>query len=229
MLLVLLKAILIYFLVLLCIRLTGKRQLGEMQPFELVVMLMIADLATVPINDPYVPFYAGVIPIIALTFLSIIISLISRKSLRVRRLVDGKSVIVIDRGSISLTNLKKLNMNVHDLLEAVRAEGNLDINAIQYAIFENNGKISIVEKSKDPTAPTDSFLPLIIIADGKYDMRNLELCGLTKQQIDIVLKKNGIINPKEVLFADIRQDGTLYVSPKNGDYFTQNLKIKGVW
>src|SRR5690606_28857737 len=131
------KAVIIYFFVLICIRITGKRQLGEMQPFELVIMLMIADLAAIPINDPYLPFYSGIIPIIALTFLSIIISLITRKSLRMRRLIDGKSVIVIERGAINHKNLKKLNMNMHDLLEAIRSEGKFDINSIQYAIVEN--------------------------------------------------------------------------------------------
>lgn len=226
---VLIKAIIIYFLVLFCIRLTGKRQLGEMQPFELVIMLMIADLAAVPINDPYVPFYWGIIPIVALTFLSIIISFISRKSLRMRRLIDGKSVIVIDRGAINHKNLTKLNMNMHDLLEAIRAEGKVDINTIKYAIFENNGKISIIEKSKDPTQPTDDFLPIVLIVDGLYDLRNLEVCGLKKQQVDVVLKKNGVIDTKQVIFADIRQDGTLYVATKSGEYFTETLKIKGVW
>lgn len=229
MLLVLIKAIVIYLLVFFCVRLTGKRQLGEMQPFELIVMLMIADLAAIPINDPSVPFYFGIVPIVALTFFSIVISLIARKSLLARRIISGKSVIVIDKGAVSYKNLKKMNLNMHDLLEAIRSGGYPDINTIEYAIFETNGKLCVIEKETDPTKPAPALLPLILIVDGKYDERNLQLSGIRHQEINVALKKNSIINLKEVLYMDVRQDGLAYISSKSGEFFTENLKIRGNW
>lgn len=229
MLLVLIKAVIIYFLVFFCVRLTGKRQLGEMQPFELIVMLMLADLAAIPISEPSVPIYYGIVPIIALTFFSIIISLIARKSLLARRIISGKSIIVIDKGAVSYKNLKRMNLNMHDLLEAIRSGGYPDINTIEYAIFETNGKLCVIEKETDPTQPVPALLPLILIVDGKYDERNLQLTGIKHQEINVMLKKNGIINIKDVLYMDVRQDGTAYISSKNGEFFTENLKIRGDW
>ncbi|MCL2675389.1 MAG: DUF421 domain-containing protein [Firmicutes bacterium] len=229
MLLVLIKAGIIYFVVFFCVRLTGKRQLGEMQPVELIVMLMLADLAAIPISDPSIPFYYGVIPIVALTFFSIIISLIARKSLIARRLISGKSVIVIDKGGINYKNLKKMNLNMHDLIEAIRSSGYPDINTIEYAIFATNGKLCVIEKESDPTKPTPAFLPLILIVDGKYNEHNLQITGLKQREVDVSLRKNGIIDIKEVLYMDVRQDGTAYISSKKDKYFNETLRVQKGW
>jgi uncharacterized membrane protein YcaP (DUF421 family) len=223
------KSIVMFFLVLFCIRLTGKRQLGEMQPFELVIMLIIADVACNPINDPYVPFYGGIVPVLTLTFLSIMLSLLARKSLRARRFISGKSVIVIDKNGINYENLKKMNLNMTDLLEAIHGESKTDINDIEYAIFETNGKICIVDKMPQEGKNAPVYFPLTLVIDGQFDMKNMQKAGLKPNVIENSIRKNGIKNIKDVLFVDVRQDGTLYVAPKHASYYTDTLRIKGSW
>lgn len=227
MLVVFIKSIITFFLVLLVVRLMGKRQLGEMQPFELVITFIIAEVACIPMNDPYIPFYYGIIPILTLGLLHIVVSFLARKSLIVRRLLSGRSLIVIDPDGIVYDNLKKMNLNVNDLIEAIRSAGYMDISEIEYAIFETNGKLCVVEKAADPTAIKPAFLPLPLVIDGKFAMDNLELSGTTVPMLTQAVKKNRLSGIKDVLYADVRQDGTVYVSPKKGKCFTEKLAISG--
>jgi len=229
MLVVLIKAVLVFIIVLFCVRLMGKRQLSEMQPFELVIMLIIADIASIPLSDPSVPFYGGIVPIIALTFLHIFISILSRKSLFVRRIVSGRPILVIDKQGINYKNLKRMNVSMHDLIEAIRSNGNVDINQIEYAIFETNGKICVVEKPEDPANPSPALLPLTLIVDGKWNNKGLDQAKIKKPSIEKQLKKNKIHRIKDILYMDVRQDGTAYVSPKASSYFTLDLKTRGEW
>ena len=215
MLIVFLKSLIIFVAVVIAVRLMGKRTISEMQPFELVVTLIISEVACIPINDPYIPFYAGLIPIVTLTFLEVLVSFISRKSIKVRRLVSGRAMLVIDKDGINYENLKKLNMNVHDLIETAHSSGYPDVSEIAYAIIETNGKMSVVEKTEE-----QPLLPLILVVDGKINESNVK-----KSQ---VLKQNGVAL-KDVLYADVRQDGTFYASPKNGGCFTSNLAVGGDW
>jgi uncharacterized membrane protein YcaP (DUF421 family) len=214
-------------LVLIVVRLMGKRQLGEMQPFELVITFIIAEVACIPMNDPYIPFYYGIVPIITLGVLHLVLSVLARKSILARKIISGRSVIAIDKNGINYENLKKMNVNVNDLIEAVRSSGYMDFADIEYAIFETNGKVCVVEKECDPTQPKPAYLPLSLLVDGKFDKENLELAGASEQKIIEVFLKNGIKNPKDVLYTDVRQDGTLYVSPKYKKCFTQKISIKG--
>lgn len=227
MLVVFIKSLITFFLVLIVVRLMGKRQLGEMQPFELVITFIIAEVACIPMNDPYIPFYYGIVPIITLGVLHLVLSVLARKSILARKIISGRSVIAIDKNGINYENLKKMNVNVNDLIEAVRSSGYMDFADIEYAIFETNGKVCVVEKECDPTQPKPAYLPLSLLIDGKFDKENLELAGATEQKITEVFLKNGIKNPKDVLYTDVRQDGTLYVSPKYKKCFTQKISIKG--
>ncbi len=227
MLVVFIKSVITFFLVLIVVRLMGKRQLGEMQPFELVITFIIAEVACIPMNDPYIPFYYGIVPIITLGVLHLVLSLVARKSMLARKIISGRSVLAIDKNGINYENLKKMNMNVNDLIEAVRSSGYMDFADIEYAIFETNGKVCVVEKACDPTEVKPAFLPLSLLIDGKFDEDNLALAGVQESKIREVFLKNGLKNPKEVLYADVRQDGTLYVSPKYKQCFTQKISIKG--
>ena len=227
MLVVFIKSLITFFLVLIVVRLMCKRQLGEMQPFELVITFIIAEVACIPMNDPYIPFYYGIVPIITLGVLHLVLSVLARKSILARKIISGRSVIAIDKNGINYENLKKMNVNANDLIEAVRSSGYMDFADIEYAIFETNGKVCVVEKECDPTQPKPAYLPLSLLIDGKFDKENLELAGASEQKIIEVFLKNGIKNPKDVLYTDVRQDGTLYVSPKYKKCFTQKISIKG--
>ncbi len=225
MLVVFFKSIIVFVIVFIVIRLMGKRQLGEMQPFELVITLIIAEVGCIPMNDPYIPFYAGLVPIITLAFLQIVISTIARKSLIARRLISGSSVIVVDKNGINYSNLKKLNININDLIEASRSGGYMDLKDIAYAIFETNGNLCVIEKPKDENAqPT---LPLPLVIDGKFEGKNLKLASVTEQQVLALIKKNGIKKIKEILYMDVRQDGVAYISPKHQSSIITKMKVAG--
>ena len=208
-------------------RVMGKRQLGEMQPFELVITLIIAEVACIPMNDPYIPFYYGIIPIVTLASLSVVLSLISRKSMKVRRLLAGKSMLAIDKDGINYENMKRMNLNMDDLIETTKTSGYPDLSTIAYAIVETNGKISIIEKPQDPFEKKPALLPIPLFVDGYWDDENLRRAGVTKCLIEGTFKKHGFHNPKKILYADIRQDGVLFVSPKYEKDFTHNLKKRG--
>ncbi len=229
MLILFIKSTIIFIVVLIAVRLMGKRTLSEMQPFELVITLVIAEVACIPINDPYIPFYSSIVPVITLTFLQIILSFIARKSLWARRVMTGRAMIVIDKDGINMENLKKMNMNVHDLVETVHTTGYMDINDIEYAIIETNGKMSVVERMVDPTKPTPALMPLILAVDGKWNNDNLVRANTNENVINVALRKNGLKGVKDVLYADVRQDGTMYVSPKKGKYFTAKVAVGGQW
>lgn len=227
MLVVLLKSVITFFLVWYVVRLMGKRQLGEMQPFELVITLIIAEVACIPMNDPYIPFYAGVVPIVTLGFLQVLISTIARKSLAARKVISGSSVIVIDKDGINYENLKMLNMNVNDLIEAARGAGYPDFSRIAYAIFETNGNLCVIEKPSDPTVIEPPVLPVSLVTDGRWSEENLELCRADKEEIVEGLKQNGVDDVSRVLYLDVRQNGVCYVAPKNGKSFGMKASVDG--
>lgn len=223
------KSIVIFVSVLFVLRIMGKRQLGEMQPFELVITFILAEVACIPINDPYIPLYFGIIPIISLGMLHILISVIVRKSMFVRRALSGRSVIVVDKNGINYESLKKMNLNMNDLVVAVRSSGYVDFNKIEYAIIETNGKLCVVEKTQDTTAEIQetAVLPISIFIDGYWDESNLSLSGVRRDDVIKAFTKNGYKKTKDILYADVRQDGTLYISPKSGKCFTDKVSLNG--
>ncbi len=238
---VMLKSIITFLVVFFVIRLMGKRQIGEMQPFELVITLIIAEVACIPMNDPYIPLYYGIIPIITLATLHIVLSFISRKSVKARKLLSGSSVVVINPDGIIFDNLQKMNMNMDDLIEAVRTAGYVDLSQIAYAIFETNGKLCVVEKEQEQSGQSQeneaqesqsdeqertALLPLELIVDGKINEENMALAGANKNEIEELLKTKKL-KISDLLYADVRQDGNAYFSPKKAKAFTSPLAITG--
>lgn len=231
---VFLKSIITFIVVFFVIRLMGKRQIGEMQPFELVITLIIAEVACIPMNDPYIPIYYGLVPIVTLATLHILLSLLSRKSIKARKVLSGSSVIVIDKTGIKYENLKKMNMNMDDLIEAVRTSGYVDFMQIAYAIFETNGQLCVVEKEQEQSGGEEdsqgeqskTLLPLELLVDGKYIEQNLELSGTPKSEISRVLEEKKL-RLSDMLYIDVRQDGNAYFSPKHAPSFCSALAITG--
>lgn len=227
----LIRVIIIYLVVLALVRLMGKRQIGEIQPFELVIMLIFADLATIPMTDSSVPLLLGIIPLVTLVLLQFFLSLISRKSIFFQNLINGKPVIVIGPNGIIYPNLKALNMSIDDLQEALRGCNVSNFDEVQYAIVETNGKMSVIlKKANSPVTNEDMHInaqentyPIIIIDDGKYNNENIKLTQLSKDYIDELLKKNNIKSYKDVLVLNIDNNGKIYLQTKNDKY--QNLEI----
>lgn len=222
MLLTLIKSIITFFLIFFVVRLMGKRQIGEMQPFELVITLIIAEVACIPMNDPYIPIYYGVVPIIVLSFLQIVFSFLSEKFVSVRRFVSGRAITVIDMHGINYDNLRRLNMNVSDLIEAVRSAGYPDLSKIAYAIIETNGKICVVEKTDG--GPT--LLPVSVVLSGKWQEGNVAMTGLDKQSLlTLISQKGGSL--KNTVYVDVRQNGRAYVFPSKGECYCGDVRLSG--
>ena len=214
-------------LVFFVIRLMGKRQIGEMQPFEFVITLILAEVACLPMNDAAIPLYYGIVPVVNLAFLDIAITFIGRKSNAFRRIADGRSVLVIDGNGIVRENLAKMNMNVDDVVMSCRSCGYPDLSAVRYAVVEPNGKFSVIPKTSDPTKPKPDDLPLPLVRDGKKDEKNLKEYGITQAHINKALYTGGLKSVKEVLYMDLRRDGTVYVSPNKKPCYTCKIRFTG--
>ena len=216
----------IYFVVLLFLRIMGKRQIGEMQPYELVITLIIADLATVPMSDANIPLLNGVLPLAILVILHYSITMLTRKSILLRKIISGQPVIVISPDGINYDALKKLNMNLHDLQESLRQCNYFNFEQVRYAIIETNGKMSIVPNAEDAPATAKDVnannpppeIPMLIISDGKIIKQNLEQMNLSKQQFDKLLNQLNIKNIKNIVVMNIDTKGKLYYQLKGKQY-----------
>lgn len=211
----------------------GKRQIGEMQPFELVITLIIADLACVPMAEISVPLGHGLIPIFTLLVVHFLICVISRKVMWARYLVSGRSVIVMDSDGINYHELKKLNMTLDDLIELLRGCNVFNLEDVSYAIIETNGKMSCITKSGSSPATKDDLkiktepaeLPINIIMDGKIMKENTAILRLNDKNIIKILKSNKINAVKSVLILTIDSNGNCFLQErfKNAKNFKVNL------
>jgi uncharacterized membrane protein YcaP (DUF421 family) len=203
-------------------RAMGKRQIGQLQPFELAVAIMISELAAVPMQNTGVPLVNGIIPIITLLAAQILLSLISLKSIKARGIICGKPNILIENGKINEVNLRNEMYTLNDLLEQLRIKGTSNILDIEYAILETNGQLSIIPKSqKRPLTPEDikietqyEGIPLDLVIDGDINYKNLKKANLDEKWLINQLNNYGINNTKEALFVSLDSGGKLYFQKK---------------
>lgn len=222
----LIRCIIIYLIVLVIFRIMGKRQLGELQPFEFVITLIIADLATIPMTEINIPIIHGIIPLITLMLLHFFISWISRKSIFMRKVINGKPVLLITPQGINYEALKELNMNFNDLNEALRNLNYFSLDQIEYAIVETNGKMTVLPNSQNaPLTSTDfnikkepSALPVMIINDGKLMKENLQVLKIDENFVMNNMKKVGAFKYKDVIIATLDNLGKLYIQIKDKPY-----------
>lgn len=197
---VLIRAVILYIVITFSLRLMGKRQLGELQPSELVVTILISNIAAIPVEDSSVPMIMGIVPILTLVCLDVIMSGIMLKSAKVRKLMIGSPRIIISDGDILQKEMKRLRYTVDDLTEAMREEQIFDINQIHYAIVETTGKINfLLKKDYQPAERQDVQAggstdnpPSVIIRDGITDKEQLRLLGLGEQWLTKVLRENNV-------------------------------------
>ncbi|NLC67379.1 MAG: DUF421 domain-containing protein [Clostridiaceae bacterium] len=222
MLIVFIRTLILYFLVVAVMRIMGKRQIGQLQPFELVVAIMISELAAVPMQDTAIPLINGIIPILTLLIAQLALSLISMLSVRARGLICGTPSILIENGKISEHNLRKEMYTLNDLLEQLRNSNFFNISDVEFAILETNGQLSIIPKSqKRPVNAEDlnistsyEGLPLDLILDGKVILKNLQKANLDIDWLKNELGNFGITNINDVLFASLDTNGNLYFQEK---------------
>lgn len=222
MLVVFIRTILLYAIVVVVMRMMGKRQIGQLQPFELVVAIMISELAAVPMQNTGIPLVNGIIPILTLLFAQLTLSFISLKSMKARGVICGKPRVLIENGKIVESGLKSEMYTLNDLLEQLRIKSVPDISDVEFAILETNGQLSIIPKSqKRPVVPEDlqvstkyEGIPLDLIIDGTVIDKNLNKIGLGRDWLTGELNKFGISNLNEVLFASIDSQGEIFYQKK---------------
>ncbi|WP_347488427.1 DUF421 domain-containing protein [Desulfoscipio sp. XC116] len=222
MLLIIIRTLILYIAVVTVMRIMGKREIGQLQPFELVVALMIADLAAIPMQNTGIPLLSGIIPIIILMTAQVTLSYVSMKSLKARGVICGKPSVVVANGKLVEAELRYLRYNVNDLLEQLRAKSYPNLADVEFAILETNGQLSVIPKSqKRALQPEDlqiktlyEGMPLTLIIDGQLNEQNLRKVNLTREWLITELRKFGINDFKKVFFASLDTAGKLFYQLK---------------
>ena len=212
------RTVILYFLIMLGLRLMGKRQIGELEPSELVLTMMISDLATVPMQDFGIPLLAGVIPILTLLALSMLLSQLSLGSLRLRELICGTPAVLIRQGVIQQEAMRKNRFTVDELLEELRSQGICRVEDVKYAVLENSGQLSVLpwNTCQPPSAqqlgvePEDDVtLPVILISDGRVLGKRLAACGRDEAWLKKQLAREGLSSPRQVFLLTLDEQGTV--------------------
>jgi uncharacterized membrane protein YcaP (DUF421 family) len=216
------RALLLYILVVVVMRIMGKRQIGQLQPFELVITIMIAELAAVPMQNTGIPLVNGIVPILTLLAAQIAFSYINLKSERARAFICGKPSILIENGKIREDELKRQIYNINDLMEQLRIKNFNNIADVEFAILETNGEISIIPRSqKRPIVPKDLNIPTnyegmttTLVSDGRVMSENLGKIGQDENWLQSELDKLGVESPRDLLFASIDTSGKIFFQKK---------------
>lgn len=218
---VLIRAVLLYIVIALCLRLMGKRQLGELQPSELVVTILISNIAAIPVEDSSVPMIMGVVPIVTLVCLNVIVSGIMLKSTKMRKLIIGSPRIIISEGKILQNEMKRLRYTVDDLMESMRNEQIFNVSQIHYAIVETTGKINfLLKKDCQPAEKQDVNAggstenpPSVIIRDGIRDNEQMRLLGLGEKWLTKTLREKNL-SEKNVFLMTADKNGKFEIIEK---------------
>lgn len=212
----------LYMAVLVAIRIMGKREVGQLSAFDLVVAIMIAELAAMAMEERDMPLYEGLIPIFTLVALEVLLAVLSLKSHMIRGFVDGAPSIVVANGKIVEKELRKLRYNISDLLQQLREKDVPNIADVQYAVLETSGELSVVLKGdKRPVTAADlglpgkyEGLPTPLIFDGHIHYNNLRSLHLDESWLLGQVQKHGIERIRDVLFASLDTNGHLYICEK---------------
>lgn len=221
MLLTFIRTIILYIIVLVVMRFMGKREIGQLQPFELAISIMIADLATLPMSEPGIPISNGIIPILGLLVMHIIISLINMKSVKMREIICGKPSILIFRGRIDEKALQRERFTINELEERLRGQNIFNISDVEYAILETSGQVTVIQKPNKRTTIPEDFgiepqyqgIAYDLIVDGKIMKENLQKLNKDYNWLVKQVEPFGIM-PEEALVATIDASGNFYCQEK---------------
>ena len=219
MLITFIRAMILYIVVLIVMRLMGKREIGQLQPFELAIAIMIADLAAVPMSELGIPLTNGIIPILALLVIYMIISVLNMKSIKFRKVISGQPSLLIYRGRIDEKVLRKERITINELQERLRVDNIFNLSEVEYAILETNGEVTVIQKPEKRNVivedlninPEYEGIPYDLVVDGKIMEENLKAIGRDIIWLEKELKKFHA-KPSNTLIATI--DG-------KGDFFCQ--------
>lgn len=219
------RTMILFFLTTIVLRLMGKRQLAQLQPYEVVITLMISDVATQPMSDVEVPLLGGVVSILTLLLLHSLLSVLSYLSMRMRRVICGRPSVLIRDGRICQKEMERLCFDLSDLMEGVRASGVIGLHEVGCAILETNGSLSVFPReSASPPSRQEmgvdakyNGIPLLLILDGKLQTRSMRIANLDVGWLRRILQGQGIERDAQVLVAALDTQGQLLVQEKGED------------
>ncbi|MGI6181856.1 MAG: DUF421 domain-containing protein [Agathobaculum sp.] len=219
----LLRTLILYTAVMAAVRIMGKRQIGELNPSELVITILISDLAAIPMQDLGIPLFAGLVPIVALVALEIIISFAALKSRTFRRLLNGQPAIIIRKGQLDIEKLQQLRLTTDEIIETLRKQNVCSVADVKYGVIEPDGTLTVILKQpQQPVTaemlgltPKDTGLPLVVISDGKLVHRSLDLLQLDARDIENRLR-NQSIALADVFLMTLDDCGNTFIQRKAG-------------
>ncbi len=219
---VLIRTVVLYLFIIAGIRLLGKHQIGQLEPSELVLTLIIADLASVPMQDNGIPLLSGLIPIVVLLALSSIISVLCTKSIRFRALLCGRPSVVVHNGQVVEAELRKNRLTLDELMEELRIQGYAGFQSIKFALLETNGQLSVLPYAAEKpataaqvgAAPQESGLPVVLVSDGRLLEHNLKGAGYEGTWLDKQLASHGLRSPRQAFLLTVDEGGNTYCVPK---------------
>ena len=212
------RTIILYFFIMAGMRLMGKRQIGELEPSELVLTMMISDLAAVPMQDFGIPLLSGLVPILTLLALSLLLSQLSLRNLRLRALICGTPAVLIRQGVLQQGAMRRNRYTVDELLEELREQGFTRVEDVKYAVLENSGQLTVFPwtAQQPPTAQQlgldledDVTLPTVLINDGRVIRQNLKSCGRDENWLRRELARQGVPSPREVFLLTLDEQGAV--------------------
>ena len=196
----------------------GKRTIGELQPFEFVITLAIADLACMPMQDISVPIVYGLVPLFTMFLLHLFFTWLATKSIKFRKALNGKPVIVVTPDGIDSEAMAKLNFTVNDLLESIRSQQYFSVEQIKYAVLETNGNLSVMV---DESADTPESIPVTLVVEGKKMEDNYSKAAVNEAFVDETLTKKGLNLKDVVLFS--KTDNKIFIQPRGKKYISEKL------
>lgn len=214
MLITIIRTVILYVFIVISVRLMGKRQISELQPSELVITLLIADIASLPMENNDKPMISGIIPTLVLVAMEILVSILMMKSSKFRRIICGNPVVVIEDGKLNQDKMRALRITVEDLCVQLRQLGVFSIEDVEYCIAETNGKLSVLQKppKRNPTAEDfkikieDTGIEAVVISDGEFLNNSLRLCSASETDINRILKKEKT-NQEDVFIMTYNRNG----------------------
>lgn len=220
----LIRAVIIYITVITAMRIMGKRQIGELKPHELVITVLVSQVASIPLEDNSMPLANMFVPILIFVSFEIIVSVISMKSLNFRNLIQGRPMFVIRNGKIDEKQMKRLRFTIDDLIDAIRQKDVFDISTVQDVVIETNGSISVLQKAEEaPVTPKqlklsvdENSTPIAVVIDGKPVTEYFSTEKIKNSKIELVVN-NENKDIKDIMLLTIDEDGNTYLIPKRGN------------
>ena len=209
------RTLIIYFSLLILMRILGKRQLGEMELTEFVVAVLLADLAANPLQDIGIPMINGLVPIITLFCCEVLITWVGGKSIRLRRAMFDRPSILIEHGRVDPVQMAKNRFTPEELMKALRSKECVDISRVEYAVLETDGNVSII-REPEGNGQRGNGLPHIVISEGRIIDENLSLTGHDRAWLEARLDEKGFKSAQEIYLMTVDDAGKVYISGKDG-------------